>query len=160
MKLFKVRANYVKLALVEGEENKSVSENRLFEAISYKDAENQATEFLKNSIAGECEFDITKVSYDEIVPKKPFVYTEEQMENVELEETFWYEVRVTFIQDSENGVKYIGRKMLVEAEDFEVAIEYVKNHLADSQDEWFFTKMEETPIEEVIFLNLENKEEE
>lgn len=156
MKLFKVKATYVKLALVEGEENKSVSENRLFEAISYKDAENQATEFLKNSIAGECEFDITKVSYDEIVPKKP----EEQIEeDAELEETFWYEVRVTFIQNSENGVKYIGRKMLVEAEDFEVAIEYVKNYLADSQDEWFFTKMEETPIEEVIFLNLENKEE-
>ena len=60
MKLFKVKANYVKLALVEGEQNKSVSEVRLFEGISYKDAENQNTEYIKKYIAGECEFDIPK----------------------------------------------------------------------------------------------------
>ena len=151
MKLFKVKANYVKLALVEGEQNKSVSEVRLFEAISYKDAEDQNTEYIKKYIAGECEFDIQKVSYDEIVPKmKGDGYNEE---------TYWYEVKVTFIQyvGDNNDEKYINRKILVEAEELEEAIELAKEHLKDSQDEWFFSKIEETVIEEVIFLNGENE---
>lgn len=151
MKLFKVKANYVKLALVEGEQNKSVSEVRLFEAITYKDAENQATEYLKKCIAGECEFDIQKVSYDEIVRK-----TKSDGEN---EETYWYEMKITFIQyvGDNNDEKFINRKILVEAEELEEAIELTKEHLSDSQDEWFFSKIEETVIEEVIFLNGENE---
>ena len=39
----------------------------------------------------------------------------------------------------------------------EEAIELAKEHLKDSQDEWFFSKIEETVIEEVIFLNGENE---
>ena len=75
------------------------------------------------------------------------------------EETYWYEVKVTFIQyvGDNNDEKYINRKILVEAEELEEAIELAKEHLKDSQDEWFFSKIEETVIEEVIFLNGENE---
>ena len=50
------------------------------------------------------------------------------------EETYWYEVKVTFIQyvGDNNDEKYINRKILVEAEELEEAIELAKEHLKDS----------------------------
>ena len=46
---------------------------------------------------------------------------------------------------------------IVPMKELEEAIELAKEHLKDSQDEWFFSKIEETVIEEVIFLNGENE---
>lgn len=142
MKYFKVKTSYDKIVK---EETKKVSEYRIFNAINYQEAEEKAIEYIKKYIAGQCDCDISKVSYEEIIPisdkEKP-------------EEIYWYEVRATFIiTDDEGNDKYNNQKYLVEAEDLEDSLDKLRNYFKSksySEDEWFFSKVEETNIKEVI----------
>lgn len=142
MKYFKVKTSYDKIVK---EETKKVSEYRIFNAINYQEAEEKAIEYIKKYIAGQCDYDISKISYEEIISisdkEKP-------------EEIYWYEVRVTFIiMDDEGNEKYNNLKYLVEAEDLEDSLNKLRNYFRSklySEDEWFFSKVEETNIEEVI----------
>lgn len=142
MQYFKVKTSYDKLIK---EETKKVSEYRIFNAINYKEAEDKAIEYIKNYIAGQCDCDISKVAYEEIISLK---------EEEKPKEIYWYEIRVTFIiLDDEGNEKYNNLKYLVEAEDLEDSLDKLREYFKSksySEEEWFFFKVEETNIEEVI----------
>ena len=154
MKLFKVKTNYAKLNKENENGSEKVSEIRLFEAVDYIDAQKQAIECINNNgCMGECEVEIQKVSYDAVIRKS----SEEEVQLNSVKETYWYEIRVTkVVVNEKEEEKYITSKFIVEGEDLEDALDVVRDYLKDKEDEddWWFTSVTETPISEIIILNL------
>lgn len=152
MKLFKVKTNYLKRDDKE-ENGVKASEVRLFEAIDYSDAQNQAIEYInKNGCMGECEMEIGKVSYEDVIRKSQ----ESSEELTDFNETFWYEVKIEeSIVNDKDEEKFIQRKYIVEGEDLEDALDVTKKYIdGEFNEDWYFIGVNETSIEEVILLNL------
>lgn len=144
MKLFKVKTNYLKEDKSSDNGSSNASEVRLFEAVDYVDAQTQAIKLVnENGCLGECDVDIQKVSYDEVLDK-------------EGEEIYYYEVRVSqMVVNDKDEEKIISKKYIVAGEDLEDALDVVREHLKEEdEDSWWFTNVSETPIEEIVLLNL------
>lgn len=162
-KYFKVKTDYLKLDNSNENGASKVSEVRLFEAVDYIDAQEQAIKRIENEgLCGECEVDIQKISYDcclfrsleSLKELKDVKESEEELN--ELEETYWYDTRITRVITDDKGVdKYQTTKYLVEGTDLEDSIERMREFLKDeNEDYWWFTSIQETPIQEVILSNL------
>lgn len=162
-KYFKVKTDYLKLDNSNENGASKVSEVRLFEAVDYIDAQEQAIKIIENEgLCGECEVDIQKISYDcclfrsseSLEVLKDVKKSEEELN--ELEETYWYDTRITRVITDDKGVdKYQTTKYLVEGTDLEDSIERMREFLKDeNEDYWWFTSIQETPIQEVILSNL------
>ena len=141
-KLFQVRANFIKIN-EEAETPSKTTETYLLNAISYQDAEIQITDHIKDYIAGECEFNITKLNIDDFCPLEK-----------EVEESYWYDVRVTHIEkvekDDELIDKYVNKKYYIEAEDLKIALDRLDILLEDSDSNWFAFKIEETKVDAIL----------
>ena len=177
-KYFKVRTNYLKTNLnnsnnlsKENENNVSnvsnISEVRLFEAIDYVDAQEQAVKKIKSEgCCGEYDIEIQKVSYDACL-YRPLeeAFQLKSVKEVQLgsmslkdsegpveEETYWYEIKITKLIETDKGEeKYFTIKYLVEGQDLEDAIEVLRDYLKNEDENyWWFTSIQETPIQEVI----------
>lgn len=162
-KYFKVRTNYSKTDTSSESGISNVSETRLFEAIDYVDAQKQAIELIsKEGLCGECDLEISKVSYDMIIYKGPegsfqlkFVKeTHQELNNSEdiHKGTYWYEIRTIRTIEDEKGNKRITTKYLVEGQNLEEAIEVIKIYLKEDENDWWFSSVQETPIQEVLLV--------
>lgn len=162
-KYFKVKTNYLKTDASNENGVSNVSEVRLFEAVDYVDAQEQAIKKInEEGCCGECDIEIQKVSYDTCLYRD----SEKEIELKDVKdckenltttkETYWYEIRITrSVEDEKNNEKYVTTKYLVEGQDLEDAIEVMRNYLKEEdEDYWWFISIQETPIQEVILSRL------
>ena len=150
-KYFKIKTNYLQKDIESETGVSKVSEIRLFEAVDYVDAQEQAIKIINTKgCCGECDIEIQRVSYDFCLYKKT-------KENAE-EETYWYEIRITrIVEDDKENEKYVITKYLIEGIDLEDAIDEIREYLKDEDENyWWFTSIQETPIQEVIISKEEN----
>lgn len=161
-KFFKVKTNYLKQDNSNENGVSNVSEVRLFQAVDYMDAQTQAIELInKEGCMGEAELDIQKVSYDHICLRGScegvLLKDVKECEKDLIDETYWYEVKVTLIViNDKDEEKYTTIKALVEGEDLEDALNEMRNYMTSQEydeENWWFTSVQETPIEDVILLN-------
>lgn len=168
-KYFKVKTNYLKTDASNENGVSNVSEVRLFEAVDYVDAQEQAIKLINSEgCCGECDIEIQKVSYDTCLYRSlegsfQLRSVKENQSNLSSdnnsefinEETYWYEIKITrIIEDDKGNEKYVNTKYLVEGQDLEDAIEVMRNYLKDEdEDYWWFSSIQETPIQDVILSN-------
>lgn len=162
-KYFKVKTNYLKLDKSNENGTSKVSEVRLFEAVDYVDAQEQAIKKInEKGCCGECDIEIQKVSYDMCLhrPSEKEIVLK-NVKNCEFdltieEETYWYDIRITkIIEDKDDNEKYITVKYLVEGLDLEDALDVVRKYLKDEDEEyWWFSSVQETPIQDVILSDI------
>ena len=97
---------------------------------------------------GVFQLKLVKENHQDLTPAKD---SEELVE-----ETYWYEIRITrVIEDDKGNEKYVTTKYLVEGQDLEDAIEVMRSYLKEEdEDYWWFSSVQETPIQEVILLNI------
>lgn len=169
-KYFKVKTNYLKTDINNENNVSNVSEVRLFEAVDYVDAQEQVIKLIQGKgCCGEYDIEIQKVSYDTCLYRGPegvfqLKLVKENHQNLTLikdseesiEETYWYEIRITrAIKDDKENEKYVTTKYLVEGQDLEDAIEVMRSYLKEEdEDYWWFSSVQETPIQEVILSNI------
>ena len=169
-KYFKVKTNYLKTDTSNENGVSNVSEVRLFETIDYVDAQEQAIKLIQDEgCCGEYDIEIQKVSYDTCLYRGPegvfqLKLVKENHQDLTpakdseelVEETYWYEIRITrVIEDDKGNEKYITTKYLVEGQDLEDAIEVMRSYLKEEdEDYWWFSSVQETPIQEVILSNI------
>lgn len=170
-KYFKVKTNYLKTDTSNENGVSKVSEIRLFEALDYIDAQERAMNLINQNgfCGGDNDIDIQKVSYDSILyrgPEGSFQLKSLKENHQDLmsakdseelvEETYWYEIRITrVIEDDKGNEKYIVTKYLVEGQDLEDSIEVMRSYLKDEdEDYWWFSSVQETPIQEVILSDI------
>lgn len=168
-KYFKVKTNYLKTDASNENGVSNVSEVRLFEAVDYVDAQEQAIKLISSEgCCGECDIEIQKVSYACLYRSLEGSFqlrsVKENQSNLSsdndsefiYEETYWYEIKITrVVEDDKGNEKYVNTKYIVEGQDLEDAIEVMRSYLKDEdEDYWWFSSIQETPIQDVILSNI------